>query len=382
MTRIAEGLAEHEKVKVIGGQPNYSARGKTSPKFETHNNVEIYRAASTRLDKNVVPFRLLNMLTLGLSIFLKAVSCFQKGDRVLVVTNPPTMPFIMAFASLIRGASYTLLIHDNYPEILVAAGKMLKGSFGFRVLEFFNRWLFKYAAKIIVVGRDMIELVSKKTEGLDIPIAFISNWAETEDISPAPREQNLLLEELSLRHKLVFLYAGNMGYPNDIESLIECAEMLKAEPIQFVFLGAGVKKKWLQKAVAESSLDNVTILEPRPRSEQQVFLNACDVALVSLVGQMWGVSMPSRTYNILAVGKPILALTDAGSELAQIIEEENIGWIAKPDDPDKLLEVIKIIVAEKDGLGPMGERARAASLEKYSESFAIERYRDELKLVN
>ncbi len=171
ITRIAEGLAQEENVKVICGQPNYSARGKTSPKFETHKNVDIYRASSTRLDKNIVPFRLLNMITLGLSTFFKAVRYFKKGDRILVVTNPPTLPFITAVASLIRGSSYTLLIHDNYPDILVAAGKMRKDSFGFRVLEFFNRWLYKYAAKIIVVGRDMIELVSRKTEGLDIPIA-------------------------------------------------------------------------------------------------------------------------------------------------------------------------------------------------------------------
>ena len=382
LTRIAEGLADTESVKVICGQPNYSARGQTSPKFEVHKNVEIFRAASTRLDKNVIPFRLVNMFTLGMSIFFKAIRHFRKGDRILVVTNPPTLPFLIAIASLIRGASYTLLIHDNYPEILVAAGKMRKGSFGFRLMEFFNRWLFKYAAKVIVVGRDMIELVSRKTAGLDVPIAFISNWAELEDISPTPRKENSLLTELSVQDKFVFLYAGNIGYPNDVESLVECAKILNGEPIQFVFLGAGVKRKWLVKAVAEANLSNVTILDPRPRSEQQIFLNACDVALVSLVGQMWGVSMPSRTYNILAAGKPILAITDAGSEVAQIVEEENIGWIAPPDDPAKLLQTIKNAYAERVSLDQMGKRSRQAALDKYGEKLAIDKYRQELKLID
>ncbi len=131
--------------------------------------------------------------------------------------------------------------------------------------------------------------------------------------------------------------------------------------------------------MAETDLNNVTILDPRPRSQQQIFLNACDVALVSLVGQMWGVSMPSRTYNILAVGKPILAITDEGSEVAQIVEEENIGWIAPPDDPSTLLSVIKQIIAEKENLEPMRIRARNAALNKYSESQAIEKYKHELK---
>lgn len=381
MTRIAEGLAapEHgENVAVICGQPNYSARGKTSPKFEEHKEVSIYRCASTRLDKNVVPFRLLNMLTLSCSIFFKALLRIKRGDRMLVVTTPPTLPFIAAFAALIKGASFTLLIHDNYPEILVAVNKARENSFRFRALSFANRWLYKYAAKIIVVGRDMIELVAKKTAGLDVPIAFISNWAETEDISPAGRDDNALLQELSLTDKFVFLYAGNMGYPNDVESILECAQRLKGEPIHFIFLGAGVKRKTIIKTVEDDGLTNVTILDPRPRSEQQVFLNACDVALVSLVGKMWGVSMPSRTYNILAAGKPILAITDEGSELALIVKEENVGWATPPENGDALLETIRRIIDEKDRLGEMGERARRAAVEKYSEATAIERYAEEL----
>src|SRR4051812_5064766 len=69
LTRIAEGLADHRDVKVLCGQPTYSARGVVAPKHEVHNGVEIFRASGTTLDKNVIPFRLLNMITLGLSIF-------------------------------------------------------------------------------------------------------------------------------------------------------------------------------------------------------------------------------------------------------------------------------------------------------------------------
>src|SRR6187551_2601474 len=73
LTRIAEGLAEHRDVKVLCGQPTYSARGTVAPRHEIHKGVEIFRASGTTLDKNVIPFRLLNMVTLGMSIFLKAL---------------------------------------------------------------------------------------------------------------------------------------------------------------------------------------------------------------------------------------------------------------------------------------------------------------------
>jgi glycosyltransferase involved in cell wall biosynthesis len=319
------------------------------------------------------------MLTLGFSTFFKAVTNFQKGDRVLVVTTPPSTPFITAFASLLRGADHILLIHDNYPEILIAAEKTKENSFLVKTLNFFNRWLYKYAAKIIVVGRDMKELVEKKTAGLDIPIVTIPNWAELETVNPAPRGQNALLKELGLEDKFVFLYAGNMGHPNDLESIVWCADDLRGEPeLHFIFLGAGVKKSWLQKEIASRNLTNITVLDPRPRAEQKIFLNACDVALVSLVRKMWGVSMPSRTYNILAAGKPMLALTEERSELALVISDDNVGWTVPPGRPEDLCAAIRKIYISRSELTAMGARASKSALERYSLHTAVERYRNAL----
>lgn len=376
LTRIAEGLTDEFDVKVLCGQPNYSARGVRAEYREIHRGVEIFRSYGTTLDKNVIVFRLINMLTLSLSIFWNAIRQFKKSDRVLVVTTPPSLPFISAVACLLRGAGYALLIHDNYPEILIAAGKSSENSPIVKIIDYFNRWLYKYAAKIIVVGRDMKTLIERKIEGLDVPVVVIPNWAELETVEPADRNENRLLKELNLSDRFVFLYAGNMGYPNDLESILTCAAQIDDKlPIHFIFLGAGVKHAKLIKTIEENNLTNVTVLPPQPRSEQIVFLNACDVALVSLVKKMWGVSMPSRTYNILAAGKPILALTEEDSELAQVVEEEEIGWIVSPDQPEILLRTIEKIYNQRSEIPEMNRRSRRAALEKYALETAIEKYR-------
>ncbi len=139
-------------------------------------------------------------------------------------------------------------------------------------------------------------------------------------------------------------------------------------------MGAGVKKKILEKAIKAKNLDNITLLESRPRSDQGVFLNGCDVGIVSLVDQMCGVSMPSRTYNILAVGKPILALCDPFSEVAMVVQEDNSGWVVKPSDLESLLNTIVSISKTGPGLKKIGENARHSAVEKYSLHTAIERY--------
>ncbi len=380
LTTIAESLAKDRKVKVLAGQPTYSARGQHAPKHELRNGVEIIRAWGTTLDKNVLPFRLLNMVTLAISIFFKALFQFRLHDQVLVVTNPQSLPVTTALAALLRGASYSLLVHDSYPEILIAVGALKPDSFIVTTINFINRWVYKHTSRIIVMGRDMNDLFLQKTAGLDVPIVTIPNWAELDVVHPVERKKSKLLNDLGLSEKLVFMFAGNLGHPIDVETLVGAAERLGDVPnIHFIFIGSGAKRKWLEERVRLQALSNVTILDERPRSEQQNFLNACDICLVALVRGMKGAAMPSKTYNIMAAGKPILALTESGSELARMIDEENMGWWVTPGDPDALCTLVKYISDNREDLTKRGKMARSAAMAKYSLQTAFEAYRRALE---
>ena len=122
-------------------------------------------------------------------------------------------------------------------------------------------------------------------------------------------------------------------------SIMDCAEKLKNhEEIRFIFIGRGVKRNWVESQIEKNDLTNVFLLNPLPREKRIDFLNACDVGFVSLVRKMYGVAMPSRTYNFLAAGKPILALTENKSEVDRIITEENVGWTIPPQDSQMLLK--------------------------------------------
>lgn len=379
MTLIAEGLTEDFDVKVICGQPHYAERGIRAAKHETRNDVEIFRVWGTTLDKNVLPFRLLNMLTLCSSMFLHIIFKTAAREPILVVSSPPTLLYVTALAAKIRRTEYNAIIQDKYPEILVALGKTKADSLFIKSLNRLNRWMYRGARTIIAVGRDMKRLIDEQMNVRrpdESVTCVIQNWAALEEVEPQPRSENQLLDELNLKDKFVFLYAGNMGHAQDLESIVECARRLKAdERFHFLFIGAGAKRNWLENEVAEKRLSNVTVLAPRPRSEQKIFLNACDVGLVPLVERMSGMAMPSRTYNFLAAGKPVLALTDADSELATVIEEDRVGWYVPPSEPERLLETIHRIYESRERLNRMGKRARQTALEKYSTEVAVEKFR-------
>ncbi len=386
MTHIGEGLTTDFDVKVICGQPNYAVRGTIAPNREIHSDVEIFRVKGTTLDKNVMFFRLINMITLGWSVFFNALIKIKKTDEVLTVSAPPSLPFLTALAAKLKGVEYSVIIHDKYPEILIAVKKTRSDSVFIKFFNRLNRWLYSNAKKIIVVGRDMEDVVRAQLNEKVIPdkkIAVIPNWAALEEIEPRPKTENELLKQLGITDKFVFLYAGNMGHPQDVESIIECAGKLKDhEEIRFIFIGDGVKRKWVEAEIEKNDLTNVFLLDPLPREKQTDFLNACDVGFVSLVRQMYGVAMPSRTYNFLAAGKPILALTEKKSEVERIISEEKVGWSVTPQQPDLLLKTILEIYRFRNELPKISAAARKTAVSKCNAEISIEKYRSVLTFAS
>jgi len=366
LTQIAEGLTDEFRVRVLCGQPSYSARGVKAPSRETRNGVDIRRCWATTWNKDVLLKRVVNLLTISFSIFFRMLVHLRRGDRVLVVTNPPLLPFFASIACRLRRAKCLLLIHDVYPDVAVAAGMLRAEAMPTRCLNWFVRRLYRSVDRIAVLGRDMRNLVRDKLGDRQRPIDVITNWADLDMVSPQPRDENNLLQETGLTDKFVVQYAGNMGPLHNIEEVLESAVLLRDhQDVHFLVIGSGRKQAWLEGAVEENGLTNVTILPPKPRSESQDFLNACDVAVNAFVPGMLGVSVPSRTYNILAVGKPILAVMHPESELALVVEEEQAGWVIPPGRPADIADAILEAKADPDGLAEMGRRARAAAESKY-----------------
>ena len=226
----------------------------------------------------------------------------------------------------------------------------------------------------------MRERVARKAEGLDVPVIVIPNWSDLEAIEPSDKGSNKLLQNLGIQEKFVLMYAGNIGHPTDIQTIVLAADKVREDSeIHFIFVGSGAKLGWLEREVAKRGLINISILGQRPREEQNEFLNACDVGLISLTEGMLGTAMPSRTYNILAAGKAIIALTEHGSELATVITEERVGWYTPPGDPAALVELIESAKHDPE-LAEKGQLAREAAEQKYSPFIAVDRYREVVRL--
>lgn len=377
LTGIAEGLAEKFDVSVFCAQPSYAARGVRAATREIHRGVDVHRCWSTTLEKNRPVFKIINLFTISFSIFFSVL--FQVGhkDILICVTNPPLLPYLAAIVSRLKRARLVLLIHDVYPEILDRLGILKRQSIFFRVLDQANRWLYRNADRIIVIGRDMQHLVASKLQTGNERVVIATNWANTEVISTQPRNQNKLLSKLNLTERFVVQFWGNMGRPHCIEDIVDAAELLASDTdIHFLLIGWGVKTPWAMAEKEARALENLTFVASIPRDETCDVQNACDVAINTLNRGMAGISVPSRTYNALAAGRPVVAVCEDDSELASMVREENVGWVVPPGRPDLIAAVIREAKADPDRLLAMGERACRAVEVKYTQSHAIRIYRD------
>lgn len=366
ISKIAEYLAQSRPVSVLCSQPAYSRSGVVAPRIESHCNVKIFRCRCIALRGRSIFARLIRMASITLSMFCAALLHIRRGDSILAVTNPPSVPMLAAVLSFILRVPYSLTVHDVYPDIVAVCGLTSREAISYKVLQRISRLVLRQAESIFCIGRDMLDhLTHARGTGTSDGIKVIPLWADCNEIQPAPRESNRLLADLGLMNKLVVLYAGNMGYPHDIETLAAAIKIMEVDAsMHFVFIGSGPKQKLLDQMVALGS-KNVTVLPPRPRSEQDEFLNACDVAILSLVPGMEGLAVPSRTYNLMAAGKPIIALVSEHSEVARIVREEEIGWVVEPGEIERTVQALQAARESRGRLAAMGARARRTAETKY-----------------
>ncbi len=377
LTGIAEALAAEFEVHVITGPASQEFQPVAAPKQEERHGVHIHRCRGTHRPKDSLPGRLLNMLTRTGAMWLEGLRRVRRGDTMLVVTNPPLLPFAVMLLKWLRGAPFVFLMYDVYPEVLVASGLSRPNSWLVRLGQLANRLLYRQADRLISIGRDMSRLLAEKLRGLEDRLRLIPNWAELESITCQPPEKSQWRAELELQDKFTVLYAGTIGRTHGVETIVAAAERLREHPgIHILVAGFGAKETYVRQQIDARQLPNLSLHHfNRPRREQGETLAAGDVGLISFMPGMSGVSVPSRMYNFMAAGRALIAVTDAESELAMVVREEQIGWVVPPNDGAALAQVILEAQRNPETVKAMGERAAAVVRSKYSQEKSAAGYR-------
>jgi len=367
MTAIAAGLTSIAEVLVISGTRNSSS---WSFGIQQPTVVEII---SRTPPKNALAKRALAMLVFSIRTFFATLLRTRKHDLVFCVTTPFTLPYAVTLAAKLRSAATVLLIYDLYPEALEMTGLVKRDSLLSKIVRVANGLLLRSLDSIITIGRDVEPLLLRYHGVSSKKIEFIPNWA----LLPLGYRPVTFENPFRASHgnKLVIGLSGNLGFTHSATTVFEAAQLLQDNPnIQFMLSGWGPGWQQLNKLQTVNKLGNVTLVDPVPEAALEDFLAAADVWVIPYRRNVAGVSVPSRLYNLLAIGRSVIVAAESTSEAAMIVREEDLGWVVPPEAPQELAAAIQSAAADRVATTQKGERSAIAA-RRYTHDYAVERYR-------
>lgn len=364
MTRIVHELAElGHRVHVVTSLPWYREhrveddwrsitwRGRTT---------EVEWGSIARLnpfaggDKRNLVRRALGFV--GFSITATIAGCRagrgERIDAVIAMSPPLTMGLSGRLVAWARRAPLVFNIQDVFPDAAIETGA-IRNRWVIGVARLLERISYRLANRVTVLSSDLADNVAAKFSRPD-RVVVIPNFVDTAAITPRDSD-TAYRRELGLGPRPIVMYAGNIGFSQSLGLMLEAARAMP--DVDFVINGNGSARHDLQTDA--SSIPNVVFGDFQPTERLSEVLATGDVHVVPLRRGLGRVSVPSKTYSIMAAGRPIVAAIDAGTEVTRLIEGARCGIAVEPDSPNDFVAALRTILADGDERRAMGSRARS-----------------------
>ncbi|MBK1987096.1 glycosyltransferase family 4 protein [Sphaerospermopsis aphanizomenoides BCCUSP55] len=346
-------------IEVFTGQPSYAFSTDNAPAVEKlGGDIRIQRSRSTQVWSGRIRGKAVNGILFTLRAFLHIIKNFRQHNVFLLTSAPPFLPVAGYLAHLCLRIAYVCLIYDLYPDIAIALGVIPKNHWLTGFWRGINKLIWRRAKGIVVLSPDMKERVIAICPEVADKISVIHSWGDPDSIVPIAKEKNWFAKQHNLVNKFTVLYSGNMGRCHDMETILEAAKQLRDEPVQFVCIGSGAKRKSFMEAVNKLGLTNFLFLPYQDKQVLPYSLTACDLSLVSVERDMESLVAPSKLYPALAAGRPIAVICSKYSYLRQMIADGKCGVSVENGDSLALAEFIRLLNSDRKLAELMGKASR------------------------
>jgi UDP-GlcNAc:undecaprenyl-phosphate GlcNAc-1-phosphate transferase len=287
-----------------------------------------------------------------------------RGPRpgaVVTLTTPPALGLIGSLAGALRGARHYIWEMDVYPDIAVDLGVLSARSPLTRMIG----WAFDLARRradgIIALGEEMKDrLIAHGIPAEKIHVC--ENWADGRDIIPRPFPEG----------PLTVYYSGNLGVVHDVDTILGAMEHFRGDArFRFLFAGGGSRRAAFEASCL--GFDNVLFGPYCDRADLGARLAQGHIGLVMQRPESLGSVVPSKTYGIMAAGRPILYIGPKEATPARIVLEHHCGWHIEPGDVGGLVELLETLARRPDLIHHAGGNARQAFEQHYDRPIAVAR---------
>ena len=276
-----------------------------------------------------------------------------KVDGVLAMSPPLTLGLTGWCTKIIRRAPLVFNIQDVFPDAAIQTGAISNKKI-IAAAKWLERVSYQRSDAVVLLSQDLRTNIANKINAKHHHrLHVIPNFVDTVAITPQDRMTNYR-NELGIGDQLVVMYAGNVGFSQSLNLVVEAAA--KFPEVAFVVNGDGAARKKLQEDCAE--LANVYFGDYQPIERLSEVLATGDIHLVPLRTGLAAVSVPSKSYSILAAGRPMLAAIDLNTEIPNMLQQSGAGIAVEPDNAPAFIEALGRLVNNRDQLSEMGANGR------------------------
>jgi len=369
MQELAEDLSKSGyNLEIISGTSHYFNK-KSYREYDSDITIKrLWHFTFTNTSKIA---QLLSYISFPLSLITHLFS-FRKFDKVIIASSPPTVVFIGTLINIFWGKKIYFILQDIYPDLAIHLGALSNSSFSSRGMRYLNKWSFKYTYKIVVLSDSMKQYLRKAYDLPEEKVVIINNWVDAEKIHPLSKD-NSWSQVSGYANKFIILYAGNIGFSYNFTPLLEAAEFLKEDKdIIFLIVGEGRSKKELQDYVIEHRLKNIDFISYVAEEDYNKLLASASCHIVIHNPGMDNFNFPVKTYSYMASGRPIIAITQDGGELSQLLASANAGMSV--EDVFEFREAVKKLKTNPGVAAKTGENGRNYVLKHHDRKLLTKKY--------
>lgn len=372
------------KVTVLTGIPNYpegkyyKGYGVTKKRKDIKDGVDIIRLPIIPRGKNSIML-ILNYISFIISGFFWSKFTRKKFDKVFIYEVSPMLQALPGvwYANRKKIDSY-IYVMDLWPESIQLVTNLNNKV----ILKFINRivdYIYKNCKKIFTSSESFIENIHKRGHSKN-KLVFWPQYAE-EFYKPLDKKDYIKEEMQTKDFKIVF--AGNIGYAQGLEIVIDTAKILKEKNIKvkFYLIGNGRAKEELIKDVEENNLQNyIKFIDKQPAEKIPEYYANADMAFITLKKNLISDEiLPAKLQSYFACGVPILGSADG--EIKQVIEKSKAGFCVESGNAEKLAEQIeKCMNLTKEELKQMQQNSREFYEKNYEKQMLLNVLEKEMKI--
>jgi len=339
-------IGRGRKVKVLTGFPNHPNGVIPKPyrrkiyMCESISGIDVHRCWIYAAPNKGFVRRIASYLSFMFSAIIFGLGKIGRVDCV-IATSPQLFVAVAGWIiSLVKRTPFLFEVRDLWPEEIVAVGAIKhRGIIG--LLEKLEIFLYRRADRIIAVAEGTIEILTRRGIPPD-KFTLIPNGVEVDRFARG-RRHNRVRDKLNLNGDFLVSYIGTVGMAHKLDVFLEAARLLRDTPrLKFLIVGDGAEKHKLLRRKHEMALDNVLFLDQQPREKIASFYHASDCCLVHLRrADLFLKNIPSKIFEIMACGKPILLGTRGESK--RLVSRARCGVFFEPDNAGDLADGIRLL---------------------------------------